>query len=344
MLKTILLIVATVISGCTTTHVVRPGAELIIEKQARLLTRDDQSLDVFNVLFERDSLVAFDIKSQKPYYFHISEIDNVIVTNRFKGALMGASIGFLALGLPAYSIAPSFAYGFPLLLIFGSIGGGVCSIPGAFIGSKDAYYFEYEQQEVEPIDSIKSTGAGWLNDEVYKERYTSIDSSKISILKSAMTRLPPKLVSPNNQIAGALFIRGGDHSTKIVFGFSARRFYRWETGYYLNYSYRYAEGDSELGLDGYSWNSTYHLLLLGVERLRKGSMQNGGAAFFELGLTAGMMSDRKLNRPMVYKVGPGVAGVIGVRVWSNLLFSEVQLSYDTLNDHFIPSVVVGYRF
>lgn len=343
-MKTILLIVAIVISGCTTTHVVRPGAELIIEKQARLLTRDDQSLDVFNILFERDSLVAFDIKSQKPYYFHINEIDNVIVTNRFKGALMGASIGFLALGLPAYSIAPSFAYGFPLLLIFGSIGGGVCSIPGAFIGSKDAYYFEYEQQEVEPIDSIMSTRDGWINDKNYKEIDLPIDSSRNSILKSARIRLPANLDQTNNQIAGALLIRGGDRPTKSVLGFSARRFYRWETGYYLKYSYRYVEGTSDRGFDYYHWHSEYHLFSLGVERFRKGTMQNGGAYFFEMGITSGVMSESPRYEGPSYKHGPGVAGVVGARVWSNLIFGELQLSYDTLNDHFIPSIVAGYRF
>jgi len=180
--------------------------------------------------------------------------------------------------------------------------------------------------------------------QVYKENYNSTDSGKISILKSVMTRLPPKLISPKNQIAGALFVRGGDNPTESVFGVSVRRFYRWETGYYLKYSYRYVEGTCDRGFDYYHWHSEYHLFSLGVEGFRTGNIQTGGSYFFEMGMTSGVVSESLRYKGPTYKHGPGVAGVIGARIWSNLIFGELQLSYNTMNDHLIPSVVAGYRF
>lgn len=341
MWRAILLITTILFSGCASNQVVRPGEVLIIEKQAKLLTKAGQSLDVYSIMLDGDSLVAFDLRTQNPYSFHVTEVGSIIVTNRFKGAMMVGGVGFVVFGIPAYSIAPSFSYGFPLLLFFGSIGGGIGSIGGAMVGYKENYLFECDPQAVEPLDSIKSTGLERMNGEKHEKIDIQTDTSQAPILKQARMRLPANLSQPNNQIAGALLLRGEDHKTETVFGFSARRFYSWETGYYLKYAYRYVEGTSPKGWDYYHWRSEYHQVSLGYEGFRMGNIQNGGSPFIELGMTSGEMKE---STSRDYEDGPGLAVGFGMRGWSHLLFGEVQFSYDTMNGHLIPCLVAGYRF
>lgn len=334
-----LVIVVVLLSGCTSIQSISPDSELIINANGTLITSDDKSIEVYSISLDNDSLHAFDLTTQDRYSFHVSQLDRLIVKNHLKGALIGASIGALTLGVPTYLLfAPAgTVYGNSYGMIMGSIGGAIGSIPGALMPTQDHYIFEYDSAYQKKIRAPLQLETDTLHQKLSSDVVTTEQSSQPSLLQNSKQYPSKPVPAPKNQIAGNLFFRPGEAHVETVFGITARRFFHWERGSYLQYSYRYVEGISEKGVDGYRWNSTYHLISCGIEGFRYGSILTGSAGFVEFGINYASRRENKIG-------GPGISGAMGYRIWSTLLFGEAQISYDSLNRYVIPCFIIGYRF
>ena len=341
-------------AGCTTNHVIKNGDELSLNKQATLKTTEEKTIQVYNILTQGDSLVAFDLESNNPYYFHLNEIDRVVVKRRGKGALQGSSIGCIAGAGFGYAISAGSGWEAIVIMFLGSVGTLTGSIPGAIIAAKDHYLFEYDSLFTRSLDSIAYPDSALIAGKLLNIPDTSQTPPRASLSQLARTQMPEKPPEPKNQIAGIFFNRAMENPVNWVAGFSYRRFFQWDSTlnpklvnlgkYYFNYSHKYITGYDDDGGKNYHWDSSLNLISLGIEGYSKGNSQKGFSAFLEMGFAWGDMHKSFDVGHDTSRGEGGLAGVLGARSWSNLLFSEVQLSYDSLTGRYIPCLTAGYRF
>lgn len=256
-----------VISACTTTHTVKPEETLILDKSAIIVTVDQPPVEfnVHNVFAGRDSLVAPDMFIQRVHKFHLSEIDRVVVKNRYKGACLG----FLTGGLGASTAAAitfgtdgmaSVAVGF-----LGVAGALLGTIPGSIVGTKTHYVFEKTSYNINPIDSSSQTRDDYTltrKDPIITAAKTvehpdsdslavalqnpteklsrvpgTIRSVKenstakprqLSLEEIAKTQLPDIRPKYQNQVGGMFYTRSKNRPVNWVAGYAFRRYFQME--------------------------------------------------------------------------------------------------------------------
>lgn len=327
------------IGGCTATHSLHPGEEIALKERAEIQTRDSLSYHSYDISTRGDSIYASELKSARLLRFHKSEVDKIIVPNRTKGALLGGVLGAVVPTATILFIIWDSDY--PFFPTYVGLAGGVLgSMVGAKVAVKDQIRFSNFEGELHT--TLKDSADNILT-----------YPSPISIKQQKYFTKFWDFSNPRNQIAGNLFLYFGDAPVKGVFGFSARRYIKQDwiinflpkflTGPYIHYSYRYAEGTSFEGFDAYHWHADYNMLSLGYTPYWFEKLGNGRAGFIEAGLVNGWMHESG-DSGITDRIGYGVVSSVGLRIWSHVLFGELQCSFDTLTRHFIPFLVAGLRF
>jgi len=152
------------IVGCTTTHVVQRGEELVITKVATLIMQDSTRIVVEDIVILGDSLTAKERDNQLKVYYHLDDIKSVLVKNRLKGAFQGSLITAVSTVAIAYPINEYTLNGDDQgwVPVFTAIAGGIGAllgpIPGALVGSKEYYTFESTVNEITALDSSSYIG------------------------------------------------------------------------------------------------------------------------------------------------------------------------------------------
>ena len=317
-------------------------------------TKEKVTFDVYNVLAQGDSLIAFDSNSSNPVYFHKSKIEKVVVKRRIKGAVQGLLFGGLAGGGFGYAISAGSGWEALVVMVIGGAGGLIGTIPGSIIAAKDLYLLEYDTLAINQADSFPYTTLEASSENLRMQLDANQTESGPSLSQMALAQMPEQPSAPKNQIAGSFFTRSKNNPVNWVAGYSYRRFFSGDSifspkfnrfgEYYFNYSYKYVTGHEEGGATNYYMDASLKLLTLGVEGFKRGDRRYGTAGFCELGVSFGYINKSYAQGRDTSHDGLGLIGVIGFRGWSNLLFAEAQVSYGALTGRFIPCVVAGYRF